>query len=486
MNVTRARTAVSSSSVASSAPARSTGLLALSLFALAASSRAARAAADELPGKPPNTSAPAHQPCAWNSKRDLRFVWWLPEKFEPHTQRTMTVILHGRGFDYRWGWKNQPVDVFRTDDVVISVDGTSADGDHRWFSSEKKDADAFQTFLVEVTNTFGVERVLLYGHVEGGTFALYFAGEHPEMIAGVVAHDGAPIAPPKLAPEAPKPVIVFMHGTIDPDDFFAHSLDARAAWSKAGFPLVHLRRLEHASYEPNPRRANEELDWCDAMTTAKPEVALGVAIELASVSKSDPSRMQTATDFGGTREILRRFEGKGPAPFAAVDANNAARAKELTEKIEAAGAQHVLALKKAIPKKKDLKLDGKLPIGHLAAMREDFRGVESVEAYVRDLGYDALFESQQKPANAILDVWRKNKEPKVTFDVALENLSKAWLYEGLPPDFAETLRAWKRDEKKLGLSSRGLKSWPVLDEWQRSWDDGLKEYAEIWKEWKGP
>jgi hypothetical protein len=31
-----------------------------------------------------------------------------------------------------------------------------------------------------------------------------------------------------------------------------------------------------------------------------------------------------------------------------------------------------------------------------------------------------------------------------------------------------------------------LKSWPVLDEWQRSWDDGLKEYAEIWKEWKGP
>jgi len=306
------------------------------------------------------------------------------------------------------------------------------------------------------------------------------------MIAGVVAHDGAPIAPPKLASEAAKPAIVLMHGTIDPDDFFAHSLDARAAWSKAGFPLVHLRRLEHASYEPNPRRANEELDWCDAMTTAKPEIALRVAIELASVSKSDPSRMQTATDFGGTREILRRFEGKGPAPFASVDTDNAARAKELAEKIEAAGVQHVQALKKAIPKKKDLKLDGKLPIGHLAAMREDFRGVESVEAYVRELGYDALFESQQKPANAILDVWRKNKEPKVTFDVALENLSKAWLYEGLPPDFAETLRAWKRDEKKLGLSSRGLKSWPVLDEWQRSWDDGLKEYAEIWKEWKGP
>jgi predicted esterase len=441
--------------------------------------------ADDLPGKPPDTSAPAHKAFGWSSKRDVRFVWWVPENLDAKTQRTMTVILHGRGFDYRWGWKNHPPEMFRTDDVVLSVDGTSADGEHRWFAPEKKDADALQEFLVEVTHTFGVERVLLYGHVEGGAFALFFAGEHPDLVAGVVAHDCLPPAPPKLAPEAPRPAIVFMHGTLDPDTYFARSLDARGAWSKAGFTLVHLRRLEHSSYEPNPRRADEELAWCDAMTTVKPDVALSAALALASVPKSEASHRQTANDLAGAREILRRFDGKGPAPFAGLDADTAARAKSLADEIDSAGALHVQALRKSI-QKKNFKLDGKLPVGHLAAVREDLRGIDVVEAYVKELGYDALFESQQKPAGAILDVWRKNKDAKTTFETVIENLPKAWIYEGLPPDLAEKMHAWKTDEKKLGLSSRASKSWPIFEDWQHAWEDGLKDYAEIWKTWKGP
>src|SRR6185295_11439407 len=97
--------------------------------------------------------------------------------------------------------------VFRADDVVISVDGTAPDGEHRWFSPEKKDAEAFQAFVVEMMHTFGVERIFLYGHVEGGAFALYFAGEHPDAIAGLVAHDAPTIAPPKLQPDVKRPVI---------------------------------------------------------------------------------------------------------------------------------------------------------------------------------------------------------------------------------------------------------------------------------------
>jgi predicted esterase len=455
-------------------------------LAIAAWILSAQANAQELPGKPPNPFAPPHTAFGWNSKNDLRFVWWLPECYEPRTPRTMTVILHGRGFDYRWGWKNYPASTFRTDDIVLSVDGTSPDGEHRWFAPEKKDAEAFQAFLFEMTHTFAVERVLLYGHVEGGAFALFFAGEHPDSIAGLVAHDSNPTAPPKLPPETPKPAIVFMHGTLDPDAWFAQSLEARSAWSKAGFPLVHLRRLERSSYEPNPRRVNEELGWCDAMTSAEPELALKAALELLRVDSTDATRMRSPTDFGGAREILRRFEFKTPLAFASPDASLVSRAAVSIAAIEAAGAEQVGSLKKTIAKKRDLKLDGKAPIGHLAPMREDFRGVDSVEAYAKELGYDALFDSQRKPVDAILDGWRKGREPKMMFDVVLDNLPKAWLYEGLPPDLPEKLRAWKSDSRQLGLSAKALKNWQIFEDWRRGWDEGLEEYAVLWKQWKGP
>jgi predicted esterase len=440
---------------------------------------------DDLPGKPPDAFAPAHKAFGWNSKNDLRFVWWLPEGFDRNAPHTLTVILHGRGFDYRWGWKNHPPELFRPADVVISVDGTSPDGDHRWFAPEKKDADAFQAFLVEMTQTFGTDRTLLYGHVEGGAFALTFAGEHPDAITGVVAHDSAPPAPPKLAPDAKKPAIVFLHGTLDPEACIELALEARNAWSKAGFPLVHLRRLEGASYEPNPRRSRDALDWCDAMTTDKPQISLDAALALVHVEGD--ARARTPADFAGARAILRRFESKGAPVFsAAPPAELSSRAASVAAAIEAAGAEHVGALKKAIPKKKDLKLDAKLPIGHLAAVREDFRGVSSVEAYMDELGYDALFESQTKHAVAILDAWRKSRDPKTTFETVLDHVPSAWLHGGLPTDLSEKMRAWKADAKKLGASGKALKNWPVFEDWRRSWEDGLQQYAALWKEWKGP
>jgi predicted esterase len=440
--------------------------------------------ADELPGKPPDPFAPAHTAFGWNSKNDLRFVWWLPEHFDRNVPHTMTVILHGRGFDYRWGWKNHPAELFRPADVVLSVDGTSPDGEHRWFAPEKRDAELFQAFLVEMTHTFGTDRILLYGHVEGGAFALYFAGEHPDAVIGVVAHDSNPPAPPKMAPDARKPAIALLHGALDPDAWLEQALAARGAWSKAGLPLVHVRRLDGSSYEPNPRRSREALDWCEAMTTDKPEVALDAALELLRVEGE--ARARTPADFSGAREILRRFEPKGTAPFVGPPAEIASRAATLAAAIEAAGAEHVSVLKKAIPKKKDLKLDAKLPIGHLGALREDFRGVAAVETYVDEIGFDALYDAQTKHAAAILDVWRRSRDPKPAFETVLDHLPNAWLHGGLPPDLPEKMRTWKADAKKFNAPARALKSWPVFEEWRGSWDDGLQQYATLWKQWKSP
>ena len=118
----------------------------------------------------------------------LRYTWVLPEGYDGTTPRNLSLILHGTGLDYRWGhWNNKP-GVFRPNDVVVSVDGTSPNGASRLFLGEPKDAQPLAEFLGEMRATFAVDRVFLYGHSQGGFFVAYFMGEHPELVTGGVAH----------------------------------------------------------------------------------------------------------------------------------------------------------------------------------------------------------------------------------------------------------------------------------------------------------
>jgi len=64
---------------------------------------------------------------------DLRYTWVLPKDYDGKTPRNLSLILHGTGLDYRWGhWNNKP-GIFRPEDIVVSVDGTSPDGQTRLF-----------------------------------------------------------------------------------------------------------------------------------------------------------------------------------------------------------------------------------------------------------------------------------------------------------------------------------------------------------------
>lgn len=441
---------------------------------------------EDLPGKPPDPLASAHKAFGWKSKGDLRFVWWLPKDYEPKSPRNMTVILHGTGLDYRWGlWNNKP-GVFRPDDIVISVDGTTPDGQNRVFMGEKKDSDAFAKFLAEMRGTFSVDRIFLYGHSQGSFFSVYFAGEHPEMVAGVVAHASGAWNWSKMGPDVKKVAIAFMHGTSDPVVPYAQSPGSRDAYAKAGFPLLHMRRLDRYNHWPNAVRANETLDWCQGMTAAGPEEALACALDILRVKPADEYEWETVVGFSGAREVLRRIEGKGPAPFTSVPPEVASKAAEWIKKIEEAGALHVEVIRKQIPRKKDIKLDGQPWPGHLVALREDFRGVESVEAFLEEIGYDALAGSHAKAVGPVLDAFRDPKDKKKAVKTVVEGISKAFLYDGFPPGFGDKMKEWQKDAPRMGLAQETMKRVPDLEAWAKGWEDGSKQYASIWKKWKGP
>ena len=140
------------------------------------------------------------------------------------------------------------------------------------------------------------------------------------------------------------------------------------------------------------------------------------------------------------------------------------------------------ALKKHVATKKDLRLNDKPWLGHLVSLREDFRGVDSVEEYMKEIGYDQTLQRQSKSASKILKAWYNEKDPDKIFRVVLKEMPAAFLYEGYPPTLRKKMKEWHKKQKKL--SKKDKKAWKRFQAWEQSWDGGLKAYEKIWKAWK--
>lgn len=458
-----------------------------SVLAVIALALVASASAGDLPSAAPSPGAKPHTWHETTSAGGVRYAWLVPKGYDGQTKRNLTAILHGTGLDYRWGPANHPAGVFRPDDVVVSLDGPSPGQDGtRLFLGEKKDADACAAFLTEMRAAFAVDRVFLYGHSQGGFFVVYFAGEHPEAVAGVVAHAAGAWNWSKTTGAVKKVAIAFQHGTLDPVVPYGQSPVARDAYAAAGFELLHLRRLDRYNHWPNAVRSAESLDWCEGMTTTDPERALELARRILAPKKSDEYSWETVVGYSGARDVLRRLEKKGPAPFAEVPEKTAAAAAALVTRVEAEGAKHVSALEKSVKARKDLTLKSGGAIGHVVPLREDFRGVDSVEEYVKKIGFDAELASQKKAVGAIVDAWYGSSPPRSMYETILGNLADACLYEGFPSELAQRLDEWKSGAKSLGIDAKSLKKHPDVDAWRDAWKSGAESYKAIWKTWKLP
>lgn len=445
----------------------------------------ALATAGGIETRAPIATAPPHTWFQSVSKNGLHYAWELPKGYDPKAPRNLTVILHGTGLDWQWGPANNPTEVFRANDVVVSVDGTSpGEGTSRLFLGEKKDADAFAAFLGEMKSAFAIKDVFLYGHSQGGFFVVYFAGEHPGLVAGVVAHASGSWNWSKMTAPVKKVAIAFMHGTLDPVVPYWQSPGARDAYVKEGFKLVHLRRLQDYNHWPNAVRANECLDWCEGMTTSDPATALDAVKRILEPKKADEYQWTTVVGFSGAREVLRRFDGKGVAPLANVDPKLLASAADLAKKVEDQGAKHVKALEKDVPSKDKLKLGGDW-LGHLIALREDFRGIESVEAYIKKIGYDDALEAESKTSGEIFRAWKTN-DSKKTFETVVESIGGAFLVEGFPVELTSKMDEWKAQAKTLGIGDKSLKKYADFAAWKSGWEKGLKRYEALWSDWKSP
>ncbi len=463
---------------------RSLGRLALSASILASFLSFALAA--EFERREPDAKAPAHKDFVWTSRGGLEFAWRLPRDYDPGQPVHLTLICHGTGLDHRWGPANHPAASFRPLDIVVSLDGPSPAQKSRLFLGERADVDAVSEFLAEMRERFAVDSVFLYGHSQGGFFVTYFAGERPKDVAGVVAHASGMWAQTKTSKASHGVAYSFLHGTHDPVVPYRQSVGARDALVELGFPRVRLRRLERYNHWPNAVRSTEELDWCQGMTTTQAEDALACAERILAPKSADEYQWTTAVGFSGARDVLRRLVGQGPAPFEAVDAKLRARAEQLVQALEAHAAEHIAQVRRALAKNKSLALDDGEWLGHLASLREDFRGFDSVEAFAAELGYDKLLAKHAAATRKVFGAWYGDDPPAKKYEELVESLGACYLFEGLPAELDEQLAEWRKQEKAFGSSKKTSKAYETVERWRRGWSEGFKSYGQLWKKWKAP
>ena len=169
------------------------------------------------------------------------------------------------------------------------------------------------------------------------------------------------------------------------------------------------------------------------------------------------------------------FDNAGPEQVSA--------AKKLVARVEAEGARHVKALRKHLKKKSDLRLSDKPWLGHLVSLREDFRGVQGVEQFLQDIGYEAAVKKQEKSVSKVFKAfYDRKKDAGKKLRAILQELPSAFLYEGFPAELRKKMGEWRKAQKKLSKADQ--KRWQQFQAWEKSWDEGMKQYKKIWSAWK--
>ena len=141
-----------------------------------------------------------------------------------HPGETPVLILHGANYYDSHDW----IDVAHelSDDRSVVAFDARGYGKSTWSPSHDYSLDAQLKDVGNTLNHLGWDRAIIVGHSRGGSFALRYAAEHPERVAGLVLVDYSP----GQQPGTPRRPITGEHVTSAP--MFATLADALAASSR--------------------------------------------------------------------------------------------------------------------------------------------------------------------------------------------------------------------------------------------------------------
>ncbi len=448
------------------------GLLTLVAGAATAPPLAAgRRSGGERESKAPSPAAKG-EAYQWKAANGIPFEYFVPKNFDPKVGANLVLILHGNGLSYAWGLANHPPGQFLPDDVVVSPEGpTFLQSTNAWeFLDSRDDCVKVHELIEELKKVFKVRATFLYGHSQGSFFVFRYAGEFPDDVNGVVGHAGALWATSKLGKSGHKQAIAFLHGTDDANVHWWQSADARMRYRDADYPNVHLRTLWSHPHAPVWQQAQNELAWCEGMTSDDP------ARVAASLSILSEKNVPYGVDFAALFDVARRLESMAGATAAQRSA--ATRAKGAVDKHARAIAA---AIDQSLGKGKLSKVDGKPWLGLAQRFLEDFDRVDGCAAWSKAHAQElAAVDTTAEESGREFGQLRAKERAKALV-IGLDVLEKGWR-QIAATDIAATLEPWVADEKGSGLNKKdAARAKAVLEAWKKGRAEGFEAYEKAVK-----
>lgn len=253
----------------------------------------------------------------WKTPEGKAYWYVVPKKIKKSEPPALILFLHGTGLDHRWSFWNYGLanGNYRPNDILVSPDGLTPGNGAFNFVQGKKDGDHIANLIQRFQDEFPISRVYLYGHSQGAFFCYWFAGEHPELVDGIVAHAGNLLGAqhPKLAKE--KVAIGILHGKADAVVPVICAHETYAAYQRLGYQKVKLEIVEglteQSGHWPLPRQVNDMFTWLDSVSVKTPSQSVTMGLKQIEGELPDLALIQKS--IVEATDLLKKYKGEDRA-----------------------------------------------------------------------------------------------------------------------------------------------------------------------------
>jgi hypothetical protein len=249
---------------------------------------------------------------------------------------------------------------------------------------------------------------------------------------------------------------------------YGQSIGGLKFYGDAKYPHARLRSLEGWNHWPNQSETEQQLAWCEGMTTAD-NTRLASAFEILNDQKGvvDPVALY---------QVAARVTTAADMPAATVKAAAAAMAD-----VDECAEKHAQAIRKSSGTKSK-KLEAKPWIGHLPLVLRHFTGVPACDALAEE--WHNTLEAQDKVADKHARAFWQNSgnKPDKAFAAGVKLVHDAFLTAAAAnQEMLGKLEAWNKDAKDLGIGKADQKLFqagvPVLRDAHKQGRDAFEKVS---------